>query len=112
MHALLAALHARWRSWVGAILDRCEDLCVRAAHVCFTARQRITPTPSELTPELAEHIWTSVKARIEAEHYQPFQPTHADLICASLAEQGLVVRTIGSDGWCRARILAQPEGRS
>lgn len=110
MRAVLADPSARLRSLVSSILDRSGDLCTRFGCWCFAARERISPSPVDLTPAAADRILTGVMARI-AEPVT-FQPTAVDRACASLAEDGLVVRVVSPDGYCHARILSRPTGRA
>lgn len=112
MRALLADLSARWRSSVGSILDRSGDLCTRLWCWCFAARERLAPSPVDLTPAAADRILSGVMARISDAATVQYQPTAIDRACASLAKEGLVVRTIQPDGSCHASILPRPVGRA
>ncbi len=85
---------------MGAILDRIGNLCLRAASLCFTAREALDPLPddSDLTPDRSDAIMAGILAALESPYYQPSPDA---ITAASLAA------SIGATVW----IHRTPEGR-
>ncbi len=85
MRALLADPSDRLRSWMGSILDRSGDLCHRLGGWCWATRERLDPTPGDLTPAAADRILAGVMVRIAAASVPPFVPTAFERGCAEVA---------------------------
>jgi hypothetical protein len=64
MRVLPAVCSARWRSWVGSILDRAVEFCFNRGHDLIALRERIEPTNDGLSEERVRAIIAGVNARL------------------------------------------------
>jgi hypothetical protein len=64
MRVLPAVRSARWRSWVGSILDHSVDVCFDVGHRLLALRERIEPTDDGLSEERVCAIIAAVNAKL------------------------------------------------
>jgi hypothetical protein len=81
MRVLPAVRSARWRSGVGALLDRSADACLGLAVRCMALRDRVCPDQAPSVPD-PDAILGGILARLQP---PAFTPSRAERTAAAIA---------------------------